>query len=329
MIAPEGGPPPEPTADALVGTSPRIRARRLWLATRPAFLPASVAPVLIGSAWGYRASGRFDWLFFLLAILATLATHLACNVLNDVGDDLTGADRNNDERIFPYTGGSRFIQNGVMSAREMTVWGVTLLGVGALLGLALTELRGTGVLVFGLIGVSLGVLYSLPRLQLAAHGLGEAAIAAAFGVLPVTGAAWVQSGRVDGASVLISVPVSMWVAAILLMNEVPDRDADARASKRTLVVRLSTTATRRLYLALQVIACAAFVAAGALRLVPWWWPAVSLGLLVPAWRASRAIRKPFTRASLERSIKTTLGLHTAGAALVLWAVLMSAFHTWR
>ena len=313
--------PAEPTVAALSGDSTGVRIKRLLLATRPAFSVASVAPVAVGTAWGFRVAGHLDWSVAVLAVAATLCVHLASNVLNDVADDLSGTDRSNDERIFPYTGGSRFIQNGIMTSNEMTLWGIVLLAVAAIVGLALLELRGPGVLVFGLIGVALGVCYSLPGIRLAARGLGEAAIAAAFGVLPVAGAAWLQAGRVDGPAILISVPVSLWVAAILLMNEVPDRAADARAGKATLVVRLGLGATRRLYIGLHVTACAAFLAAGALRLIPWWGAIPALLLLPPAWKASRAIRDPYEREPLTHSIESTLRLHVAGSTLLLLAIL--------
>ena len=325
MTTPIHSTPSEPTVAALGGGSLAARMRRLLLATRPAFAPASLAPVLVGSAWGLRAAGRFDWEPAVLALLATLCVHLGANVLNDVADDLSGADRDNEERIFPYTGGSRFIQNGVLTAREMTVLGAGLLGIAALLGAVLATLRGPGVIVFGLIGVALAVSYSLPRIQLVARGLGETAIAIAFGVLPVTGAAWLQSGRVDARSLLVSVPVGLWVAAILLMNEVPDRQADARAGKGTLVVRWGIPATRALYLALHGAACLAFVLAAALRWIPWWSGLPALALLPAAWRAARAIREPTDRNALTHSIQTTLTLQMAGSTLLLAAVLCATF----
>ncbi len=317
--------PAEPTPALLGGDSLGARSRRLLLATRPAFAPASVASVLIGSAWGYRIAGRFSWGMAALALFATLCVHFAANVLNDVSDDLSGTDRTNGERIFPYTGGSRFIQNGVMSAHEMTVWGVILLALAAALGLALVELRGPGVLAFGLAGVLLGLAYSLPRVRLAARGLGEATIAVAFGVLPVTGAAWVQSGRLEASSLLISLPVGLWVAAILLMNEVPDRQADARAGKATLVVRLGIEATRRLYLGIEGAACAALGLAAALGLIPGWSALAGLLLLPAAWGASRVITEPPERASLLQGIRMTLRVHMAGTALLIVSVLSAAF----
>ena len=315
----------EPTSELLAGDSPGRVARRLFLATRPGFFPASVAPVIVGSAWGYSVAGRFDWVLFALALVATFLVHLASNVLNDVGDDLSGADRINEDRIFPYTGGSRFIQNGILTARQMTGLGVALLVLGVLVGLALAAMRGPTVLIFGVIGVALGVLYSVPRIELSAHGVGEAAIAVAFGLLPVNGAAWLQSGSLDWESILISVPVSMWVAAILLINEVPDRGPDGRAGKRTLVVRLGVDNTRRLYLFLHLTAATALLAAGFMELIPWWMGAISVALLPGAYRAAVHIREPLDRTRLTHSIELTLRLHTAGCALIFVAILLSVF----
>ena len=314
--------PAEPTPAAFAGTGPAAQAKRLVHATRPKFFPASVLPVLVGTTWGACVAQSFDVAVFLLALLATVCVHAAANVLNDVGDDVSGTDRINEGRIFPYTGGSRFIQNGILSTRAMAVWGIQLLLAAAAIGAVLTYLRGPTVLVFGLVGIALATLYSLPKVELAARGIGEASVAIAFGVLPVSGAAWLQSGIIDPASILISIPVSIWVAAILLINEVPDLAADAAAGKRTLVVRLGVNGTRRLYLALQVTAILSFLAAGALGFLPWWASLVSLLLVPGVLKATKGINESGNRAALTRSIEATLGLHTIGCALLIVATLL-------
>ena len=96
---------------------------------RPKFFPASVLPVLAGSAWGFMVAGRFDLSVFILALLATVCVHASANVLNDVGDDAGGTDRRNEDRIYPYTGGSRFIQAGIMSPGGMARLGISLIGM--------------------------------------------------------------------------------------------------------------------------------------------------------------------------------------------------------
>jgi 1,4-dihydroxy-2-naphthoate octaprenyltransferase len=308
------------------GNSLATHARRLWLATRPAFLTASVLPVLVGSAWGYLVADEFHALSFTLAVLATVLVHAASNVLNDVGDDIGGTDNANEERIFPYTGGSRFIQNGVMSAREMKSLGRHASAARAGARRGAHWLHGPQVLIFGAVGIALGVLYSVPKVQLSAHGLGETAVALAFGVLPVVGAAWLQSGVISTGSFAISIPVALWVAAILLINEVPDIRADAAAGKRTLVVRLGVAATRRIYAGIQLRCDRDFPFVWCVRVHPLVDSPSSLLLLPQAIGAARSICDVSEdRARLTHAIETTLKLHLSGCFLLVIAALVTRF----
>ena len=311
---------PDPTRFA--GSSLNMTIKRLLFATRPSFFPASMLPVLVGTAWGYAVAGEFLLAPFILALLATVCVHAGANVLNDVGDEIGGSDRSNANRIYPYTGGSRFIQNEIMTTRQMTGWGIALLLIATLLGLALVVLNGPGVVVFGLVGVALAVFYSLPRIQLSARGIGEAAVALAFGTLPVMGAAWLQSGVVDLNAFLISLPVSMWVAAILLINEVPDTRADAHAGKRTLPVRLGEQGARKLYLVLHFTAALSVGLAVTRGLLPWVAIVVPVILALVGAKASSGISlAPEMRERLKKSIEMTLGIHTVGCIWILAAIL--------
>ena len=306
----------EPSPSTLSGGAPLRVVKRLFIATRPQFFAASILPILLGSVWGYRVSGNFDLKVFALALAAVLCVHAGANVINDVFDDISGSDRGNDDRIYPYTGGSRFIQNGIMSVLEMARWGVVLLAAAVVLGAILIAMKGVGVLLFGLAGIALGTLYSISPIQLSARGIGETTVAVAFGVLPVAGAAWLQSGVVDGDVLLISVPVSLWVAAILLINEVPDIQADAQAGKRTLPVRLGVNSTRILYLWIHVLALLAIGLAIAREFLPVLSIALPGVLLLVAVFAAQGIKvSDGQRNTLERSIKLTLAIHGLGS---LW-----------
>jgi 1,4-dihydroxy-2-naphthoate octaprenyltransferase len=310
--------PLEPRYEDLAGDGFGRRVRRLFLATRPKFLTASVLPVMVGTAWGAAVAGGFDFGVALLAVLATALVHAASNVINDVGDEVTGGDRVNEERIFPYTGGSRFIQNRIMTVQEMSRWGQTLLAAAAVLGLVLTLMKGPLVLLLGLAGIAIGVLYSIPAVQLSARGVGEACIAIAFGLLPVCGAAWLQSGLIDWASVLVAIPVGLWVTLILLINEVPDRKADEASGKRTLVVRMGASGARRLYQALHVVAFACVAALVLARYMPWWIAAGGVVILLGGFKASAGIGDVAQgRGALTKSIEMTLGLQVAGSVLLI------------
>lgn len=317
-----------PTAAEFAGSGTGRTAKRLFNATRPKFFPASVLPVLAGSAWGFSRAGEFDWLSFLLALGATMCVHAAANVLNDVGDDEIGTDPRNESRIYPYTGGSRFIQTGIMSRGGMFRLGVGLLATASLAGVWLILREGNGILWFGLIGLLLAVAYSLGPLRLSALGLGEATVGVAFGMLPVAGAAWVQSGTVDAPVLLFSLPISIWVADILLINGVPDIEADAATGKRTLPVRLGPGGTASLYLVLNVLAAGIIVWLTVQGGLPLLSPLVPLALLVLAARSSGAIRQGIAdRPGMTRAIEATLGIHTVGSLWLTVMVLYTAFTT--
>ena len=312
----------EPTAQALAGDAPGQILKRYLLATRPSFLPASVLPVVVGSSAGVAQSGSFDLVAMLLALVAIIGVHGGVNVLNDVCDDANGTDRHNDARVFPYTGGSRFIQNGVMTRAQMQSWAVLLLGASAACGALLLALKGWPVLWLGLAGMALGILYSVPPVFLAGRGLGETAVGVGFGLLPVCGSAWLQSGVVGWSEVLLAVPVSIWVANILLVNEVPDAVADAQAGKRTLAVRLGATGAAGVYAATSILAAAAsgaLVAAGGHAV---WGLAGSLVLLAAGLAVAGRLGRGARNQNLEPVIQATLAIHAAGCLwLTVWVWL--------
>jgi 1,4-dihydroxy-2-naphthoate octaprenyltransferase len=316
--------PMNPAPDEFAGDSGARSVKRLFHATRPKFFPASVLPVVTGTAFGAYVAGAFDIYVFTLALIATVCVHAASNVLNDVGDETVGTDRINDQRVYPYTGGSRFIQMGILSQSRMAQLGVGLLAFAALLGILLFLEKGPAVLLFGLAGVALGVLYSLGPVKLSSLGIGEVAVAVAFGVLPVTGAAWLQGASIDTALVLFSLPVSAWVFAILFINEVPDIKADSATGKNTLPVRLGLSGTSRLYFVVQSSAAIVITYMTLQQMLPMLAPLVPLGLLVLAWRAATAIGTGISdRSAMTQAIESTLGIHTIGCVWLAGCMVYS------
>ncbi len=315
--------PLEPRFEDLAGDAPGRKARRLFLATRPKFLTASVLPVIVGTAWGATLAGQFDALAAVLALVATALVHAASNVINDVGDDVTGTDRTNIERIYPYTGGSRFIQNQIMTAAEMHRWGWTLIAIASVLGLVLALLKGPTVIALGLAGIAIAWAYSAPSLQLSGKGVGEFFLMIAFGLLPAGGAAWLQSGVFDIVTVLMALPLGIWVMLILWINEVPDRRADAASGKRTLVVRLGLDGARHGYRLLHVLAYAAIIALVVRGTLPWWVAVGGLVVMAGGFKAAAGIGENVDRAVLTKSIEMTIGLQTIGSILLFVGALFA------
>ena len=229
-----------------VSVRPRLSpALLLFRATRAPFLSATFAPVLLGLAVAARA-GFFDAVTALITLVAASAVHLGLNVANDVFDTLQGAD---DANTTPtkFSGGSRVLQNALVSIREMSLLAAGCYGVAAALGLALLVMRGSPALVaIYALGLFISLGYTMPPVKLVYRGVGEIATAIGFGPVMLLGAFTVQSrGTFTLEAFVVSIPVALLVALILYVNEIPDRVSDAKVGKGTLPVRWSKQAVIR------------------------------------------------------------------------------------
>ncbi len=222
-------------------------------ATRPAFLSVTLVGCLIGLASAHFSGFPLVLDKALVTLFFALVAHAGVNVINDYYDALNGSDAANRERAYPFTGGSRFIQNGVLSARAMAWFGYGLLAAVIPAGLWLMSRSGFELFWVGLGGLLLGWAYSAPPLRLMSRGLGELAIVAGW-LLVVVGADLVQRGSVALQPWLAGLPYALLVANILFINQFPDRKADAVAGKRTLVVRLGPEEAKWGYLAVTALA---------------------------------------------------------------------------
>ena len=227
---------------------PRLSLGWLTLrATRLPFLSATVVPVSLGIVIA-AAHGAFDLVSAFLTIVGASFIQLGLNVANDVFDAAQGAD---DANVTPtrYSGGSRVIQYGLLTFRQMATLSALFYAAGIAIGAVLLALRGSpALLAIGALGVAISLSYTAPPLKLVYRGLGEIAVAIGFGPLMLLGAYVVQTrGALSWEPFLASIPVALLVALILYVNEIPDRRGDARAGKRTLPVRLSKAAVLRGY----------------------------------------------------------------------------------
>jgi 1,4-dihydroxy-2-naphthoate octaprenyltransferase len=244
----------EPTLAAL--SSP---ASRYFLATRPAFLGVTLFACAIGLATAYYDDGDISAATAAVTVIFALLAHAGVNVLNDYYDALNGTDAMNTDRIFPYTGGSRFIQNGVLTLRETSIFGGTLFGVVMAAGIWLSWISGAGLLVIGAAGLLLGWAYSAPPLRLNSRGAGELCVAVGFGLIAV-GADYVQRRGFAALPVVAVASYALLVTNILYINQFPDRAADQAAGKHHWVVRLGAKNARWGYIVLIGLAYAWLVA---------------------------------------------------------------------
>lgn len=303
----------EPTIEVFHGRTIANRLLTYLAATRPAFLTASILPVLVAGALVHALKGDVSAPLLMLAVLGIALIHGGANVLNDYFDGLSGNDERNTARVFPFSGGSRFIQNSVLSLRETRNLGVLLMASGAAVGIAMVWLTGPLLLALGLLGGVVAVTYSAPPC-LACRGLGDAAVALTFGLLPVAGTSLVLMHAIPVEAWWAGAVVGCLVAAILWANSIPDIAADRRAGKLTLPVRFGARVAARL---LPVWFAAGFALLLASPLPRWSW--LMLLAAVPAAMASRAI----LAGRLLPALPLTILTHAAACALLAIGLLLA------
>jgi 1,4-dihydroxy-2-naphthoate octaprenyltransferase len=217
---------------------------------RAPFLSASIIPAFIGGAYASTVleSGAFSTVNFILATIGVALLHLASNVFNDYFDWTSGTDQANASYFQKYSGGSRGIELGLITERGTRLTATALLLTSTAIGLYLAFRVGTGVLVFGLAGAFAGYFYTAPPLRLVARkGLGELAIGMTFGPLITGGMFYTLTGAYSWTSLLVGLPIGLLIANILLINQVPDMEADASTGKNHLVVTFGKENTVLIY----------------------------------------------------------------------------------
>lgn len=221
--------------------------------TRPGFLTITVVACLLGIT-SADACGHppHPWTVLATLVLAVLA-HAAGNVINDVHDAQSGADAGNTSGIFPFTGGTRLIQLGMVSVRQTRDLARALMLLVVPGGLALALWSTPALLWIGALGLLLAWAYSAPPLQLMSRGMGELTVAAVWSLV-VIGADAVQRGSVFIIPVFTSISYGLLIANILLINGVPDANSDASVGKATLAVRLGARGAAWLYALLALLA---------------------------------------------------------------------------
>lgn len=227
----------------------------LWVrASRAPFLSASLVPVLLGGFAAYYRTGSLSFRCLLVTLGGIACVHLGANLANDYFDWKTGCDTQNPEPT-QFSGGSRVIQDGLISSRAIITASVAFFIAGALLGLYLNSLvPGNAVILIGIVGIAGGLFYTALPVKLSYRGLGEVTVFFCFGPLLVAGSYLVQAGRLDSNIFAVSVPAGLLVLAILLVNEVLDVGWDRKGGKRTLVVALGRERGYRLFLITYVAA---------------------------------------------------------------------------
>jgi 1,4-dihydroxy-2-naphthoate octaprenyltransferase len=294
-----------------------------FLATRVPFLTATFVPILLGAVVA-RLHGFSSWWLAALALIGGIAIHLGLNVANDVFDATSGADEANVNPTM-FSGGSRMIQYGLVSLSFMKRVAIICYAIGIAIGIYLVATRGLGLLWIGIAGVFLSVFYTAPPLKLVHRGLGEICVALGFGPIMVLGTYYVLAQRFSFEAFWVSLPVALLIMLVLYVNQIPDKPADARAGKNTIVVRLSKGAIVNGY-GLSAAAAFLLIAIGALTGITTPWALLALLTAPYGWQVYKALDTYYDSPyELMAAMGKNIQLHLFTGLLLIAAYVIAIF----
>ncbi|PVW13563.1 1,4-dihydroxy-2-naphthoate octaprenyltransferase [Marixanthomonas spongiae] len=231
---------------------------RAWVsAARLRTLPLSISGILTASAVAI-AEGYFKLSICVLALITTLGFQILSNFANDYGDGVKGTD--NADRVGPM----RAMQSGILKEKDlkrgMIITAVLTLLVATLL---IFEAFGNENFLHSFIFFNLGiaaviaaVTYTVGKKAYGYRAMGDLFVFLFFGLLGVMGCYFLYSKNLGDLILLPAIVIGLLSAAVLNLNNMRDRLADAKVNKNTLAVVLGGTKVKHYHAALIITAFA-------------------------------------------------------------------------
>ena len=219
---------------------------RSWMkAARPRTLPLALSGILMGCglAWFY---GGIRVQISVLALITATFIQIFSNFANDYGDSQRGTD--NEFRVGP----SRTIQNGDITRKEMKTGMFSIGLLSFLFGIWLVY-AGTWYIsrIAFFLFIGLGILsllaayfYTAGKRSYGYVGLGDLAVFLFFGLLPVLGVFFLNTGYLEPIIILPAVSMGFFSTGVLNLNNMRDIENDRRSGKITLPVRMGKRNSR-------------------------------------------------------------------------------------
>ncbi len=210
-----------------------------WVsAARPKTLGAAVAPVIVGTAIGWRFGGILHLGLAFCTLFACIALQVATNWFNDAIDFVKGSDTA--ARIGPR----RITASGVVTPRQVIIAACAMLGVATALSVPLFLARGWPIVAIGIPSLYFCYGYTGGPAPLAYRGLGELFVILFFGLVAVTGSAFVQSGQWHVQALVGGLQIGLLSTVLIAINNLRDMDEDRSTGKRTLAARFGVNFAR-------------------------------------------------------------------------------------
>ncbi|WP_226580119.1 1,4-dihydroxy-2-naphthoate polyprenyltransferase [Halobacillus litoralis] len=234
-----------------------------WRLLRPHTLTAAFVPVFVGTMLAAIEQSINFWLFAAM-LLASILIQAATNMFNEYYDYARGLDNENSVGI-----GGAIVRDGIRPGTVLTL-AVSFFIVSGLLGVYICAASSWWIALIGLISMLFGYLYTGGPLPIAYTPFGEVTAGFFMGTIIIGISYYIQTLTITSEVLIVSIPVAIFVGAILLANNIRDRVGDAENGRKTLAILFGHKGAVRF---LTILYVAAFLLTGILiftSVLPLW-----------------------------------------------------------
>ena len=217
----------------------------------------------VGAAVAGQQLPTLNWVLLGLIGVAALAGHMAVNLINEYQDFHSGLDAITHRT--PFSGGSGALPENPKAAATVGALAILSLALCIAIGGYFVWRAGWPLATLGAVGIALILTYTRwitrsPWLCLLAPGIG-------FGVVILLGTVIALGAQPSGESALLSLVATLLVSELLLVNQLPDTEADRRIGRNHWAIHYgqsSAVSLIRVLLGLSYLILFAGVATGVL-----------------------------------------------------------------
>ena len=223
----------------------RKQTVKLWVeGARLRTLPLAIAPVALGTATVLATTVPLKPALTVLALAVALFLQIGVNYANDYSDGIRGTDAN---RVGPL----RLTGSGSTKPQAVKFAAFLFFALAGLAGLAIVLITQQWWLIaVGIACIIAAWFYTGGKSPYGYAGLGELAVFVFFGLVATVGTSYIQVGFLDQTAVLMGAAVGFFASAVLMVNNIRDRENDAKVGKRTLAVKVGRVWSSVLFLAM-------------------------------------------------------------------------------
>lgn len=287
-----------------------------WIAFRPFSLTLAIGSTSLGIIAAYRSNLLFksnvvfDCINIVLIIIAGILAQSGANLINDY-----------------FEGSFRYYRKSSTSIKFLGVQRsyfdvyVFLLGMScfagaSLIGIYLILITNFQMFIIGIIGIICSYAYTGEPFVYKRHGLGAILSFIIMGPLMVYGAFFPFALEFSWYPILLALPSSFLIPALMLSNEMRDFSRDSRLSLGTLSVRIGSTASIIIYTTLVFSAFILTIAYVVLGL----YPTASLLVFITLPLAVKAFRNVST--FQHKGIPMTNNLHWTFTLILILTLIL-------